>query len=312
MQVDSVWFASVTRTDENSGTDSGIGFVITTGNADLLAHEFIEDTPQKDFERGQANVYEVDASATDLDDSAIAEMAFRLANLGSDQWRPEVVMAWGVSNRPGRDPNVAPIAFETDIDVRLSSGPQDIKRGAVPSMLIHPAVDAGGQFDITDVVLIVQTRGTPDDGFSIRASATQNPEDVQAGTDDAITLQIVRDGIPVLNREVPNTPQLDLEAGQANLYVLPTAAAFSRNELDTGSIVLRISGHDSWVPARLFLFGIGADTGTRRPVVPLVHLDEWPFGRLSTDTGEGKPEVVLPILALGSEPFSGSGTLAPN
>lgn len=50
----------------------------------------------------------------------------------------------------------------------------------------------------------------------------------ELGTDNHIELQIVANGALVLNHTFGDTEQADLEAGQANLYVIPAPVSFTR------------------------------------------------------------------------------------
>jgi len=122
-----------------------------------------------------------------------------------------------------------------------------------------------------------------------------------AGTDDPIRLQIITsDGRLVVDHIFDeDTPQDDLERGQANFYYVPVINSFNRTELNSDSVTLSIIGKDAWIPDRLFLFGLSDDEFVRDKVefvVPLVHLPEWPLGTLSGDSKEGKKSVPLPLV----------------
>ena len=58
--INDLWFAMLTRSVENAGTDSAVNLVVTQGGNDRLNHSFSENTPQEDQERGQANLYNLD------------------------------------------------------------------------------------------------------------------------------------------------------------------------------------------------------------------------------------------------------------
>jgi hypothetical protein len=68
--------------------------------------------------------------------------------------------------------------------------------------------------------------------------------------------------------------------------------------LNNESIRLRIKGDDAWLPASFFIFGLDKElpSSFSQSVTPLVHLEDWPFGWMSTDMQEGAKEVTLPLL----------------
>ena len=119
-----------------------------------------------------------------------------------------------------------------------------------------------------------------------------------AGTDDTITLKITDTfGRVVVEETIADTFQNDLEQGEANFYYVEVSGGIIRTNLDGNSIQLSINGDDAWRPASVFLFGLDAREGeTVTVVTPLVHLPEWPFGTLSTDGGEGRASVALPVV----------------
>jgi hypothetical protein len=79
--------------------------------------------------------------------------------------------------------------------------------------------------------------------------------------------------------------------------------AILKGNLNDQSIQLSINGDDAWLPASLFLFGLDArESETVKLVTPLVHLTEWPFGFLSTDSTEGTASVALPLVNATSGP----------
>ena len=118
------------------------------------------------------------------------------------------------------------------------------------------------------------------------------------GTNDAINLTVRNsDSVPVVNFDIPNTSQDEQESGQANMYFVPAVAPFTRNDLSR--ISLSIAGEDAWRPDSMFIFGLdGPAQSTERPtfLAPLVHLPNWPFSDLSTNTNEGQPTIQLPLL----------------
>lgn len=129
-----------------------------------------------------------------------------------------------------------------------------------------------------------------------------------AGTESTIQLELTfPQGHEVTLSPPGDTPQNDLEQGQANFYILPPQGVFGipggarRSILE--SVVLRILGEDLWLPSSLFLFGLPfrSDTpGVPRPefIMPLVHIPNWDLGGLSRDRTEGRESVVLPLATI--------------
>lgn len=287
--LNKVWFAMRTRTATNTSgdpqTDSPIGLVINENGIDRLNHIFSEDTPQKDQEAGQANLYSVDA---DVETDELDNSSVRVSNLGGDQWSPEVLYIWGEGRRfADFNTEIIPVAIETDIITKLSAGVED--RSAVPSMPLRLVAKGNRRMQIRRLMLIVMTEGVPHTGIIAHAHAPSE-------TNDPIELEITNASGLVVKYEVPKTPQLDLERGQANLYFVPASVPFSQQSLRQNSIVLRIKGDDAWQPSKVFLFGLDDAAGRPESMVPLVHISQWNLGWLSTDTGEGREEIILPLI----------------
>ena len=99
------------------------------------------------------------------------------------------------------------------------------------------------------------------------------------------------------NLGVRQTAQDDQETGQANLYFVPVDVPFARNDLDPGAVTITTAGNDEWLPANMFVLGLDG-LGQERPtfLAPLVHIRNWQLGSLSTQAGEGKPTVTLPLV----------------
>ena len=117
------------------------------------------------------------------------------------------------------------------------------------------------------------------------------------GTESPIGLSINESGTERLNRRFSgDTPQEDLERGQANLYFIPVSVAFTLRSLRNDSIRLPIKGGDAWSPSKLFLFGFDDASGRPKSIVPLVHLPQWDLGQLGTDGGEGREQETLPLV----------------
>jgi hypothetical protein len=119
-----------------------------------------------------------------------------------------------------------------------------------------------------------------------------------AGTDDLLHLRITTlDGRVVVDHDMRDTDQEDQERGEANMYFVPVITPFSKSELGEGSVELSIRGDDAWLPASFFIFGANDErTAFPEQVEPLVHVETWGFGNMSTDEDEGTPSVVLPLV----------------
>jgi len=300
--LERVWFATVTRNRARAGTDSPIGLVLNVNGVDRLNQLFPNRTPQKDLERGQANLYPLDVSAVGIDEDQLDSSYVRVGILRPDAWEPELIFVWGERSVRLSDPEVAPIAFDTSIEFRLNSGPRAafltprFPIAEAPSMPIRRAVRGGASTRITQVMLIVETIGARDEGGIFGSVTTKDV--AEAGTDDPLELEIVNADGTVLRQQIPDTPQADLENNQANIYFLSASIPFNRRSLGSDSITLRILGDDAWFPRRLFLFGLDGDAPSGGPsaIVPLVYQPDWDLGRLSTDSNEGSSEIQLPTL----------------
>ncbi len=292
--LNKLWFAMLTeaRNSRDPGTDSPIGLVINESGTERLNHTFSEDTPQDDQERGQANLYPLEVVGRNIDKEELSNSSVRVGNLGGDQWEPELLYIWGEARSLPFGTEIVPIAIETNITTKLSTDTDDA--GAVPSMPVRLVARGGNDMTINRVMLLVMTAGIPHTGIVAHGHA---PDE----TDDPIELEIVNDAGIAVKFEIPDTPQKDLERGQANLYLIPVSVPFTKRSLNDSSIKLRIKGDDAWTPSRLFLFGLDDASGRPESIVPLVHLPEWNLGKLSTDTSEGKEEETLPVVR---EPFT--------
>jgi hypothetical protein len=274
-----VYFAMLTHAYDNAGTDSAINLVINQRGVDVVNHRF-GDTPQADQERGQANLYSIPVISL-VDDDAMDAGSARVEILGDDAWEPEVLFLWGIT-RDTVPRRVVPLAIETDIGRSLSTNDP----GAFPSMPIRSVQAGDAAMEIRRLLLVLITDGSIVNGMI----------ESDDGTDNRIALQIVANNELVVQHVIPDTPQDDLEPLQANLYWIPVIVPFTRDSLDIGAIRLSIDGTDMWLPQSLSLFGLDYYDTSPDQIVPLVHLDPWELGALSTDSGEGSAEVILPLL----------------
>lgn len=115
--------------------------------------------------------------------------------------------------------------------------------------------------------------------------------DEDAGTDSPITLVCNVAGVDRIYHTVTDTPQADLDKGQANLYEIPVPSGLVKDDLREGSFRLEIRGPDWWRPERVFVIAI--DKQGKNHV--LVSIPDWVQGGLSTDTSEGKTSYPLPL-----------------
>jgi hypothetical protein len=269
----------LTRDIENAGTDDLIALTIDGVEFRFSYGGTIGDTPQDDQERGQANQYDLildpetqHTVPENLNDSSIEIQIF-----GDDAWRPEHTVVWGERFNGGA---VIPLAIETDITASLSTDPSEAEAASLPLRLVGHGTD---DLPISRLLMIMTTADRRD-----------------CGTDDTINLSITVDGAKVVDFDTPDTPQMDQEEGQANLYFAPVISQFRLRDLSEDSIVLSTNGTDAWCLERFFLFGLDSETGRPAFLVPLVSVpDQWPsrLSPLSKDPNEGKESIHLPILA---------------
>ncbi|MEV6648898.1 hypothetical protein [Amycolatopsis sp. NPDC051371] len=289
-QLQNIYLATLTRSATNSGTNSKITLVVNQRGVDRLNHTF-GDTVQADQEKGQANLYQLDVRNKGIDSERLTEGSVRVGTLGDDEWRPEILFLWGTgpvsSNAPGLPPPVVPLAIETSITTRLSTNDSN----AVPSMTVRPIRTRSNMF-INRLLFIVTTAWEPgrwETGIS-------DPGPSGKGTNDRVEIEIFAEGSLAVKHVISDTPQDDLEPGQVNMYDIPVAVPFRRSSMGTNSVRLSITGTDLWLPLRVYLFGMDALEGHPGAIVPLVHIDNWGIVPLSTDTEEGNPRVVLPLV----------------
>ena len=264
-----LWVAMLTHNTRDAGTDSPTMIIINQYGIDRLHHTFL-DTAQRDQEQGEANLYGINVVGP-VDPDHLTDSSVRVAIRGDNLWEPEHYVVWG--EQP-QEPRVVPIAIETDMNMGLST---DRREGhlSLPLRL----VDLGSsEMGISRLLMLMTTADVEN-----------------AGTDDTIELQITdAAGSIIVDYDVPDTPQQDQERAQANFYFVPVGSRFTKNDLNAGSIRLRIQGSDAWLPQSFFLFGLDGAAGRPGSLVPLVHIPNWTLGWMSTDPGEGESSVILP------------------
>ena len=179
------------------------------------------------------------------------------------------------------DGAIFPLAAETDITKRLSTDP-DEGNALLPLRTVGQGVGAA-----FTRLLFMMTTVDGDDPFV----------NADTGTNDAINLTVrnsavFRSSIST-SRTLPSTNK-----NPGSKHVLRNRLApFTRNDLSR--ISLSIAGEDAWRPDSIFIFGLdGPAQSTERPtfLAPLVHLPNWPFSDLSTNTNEGQPTIQLPLV----------------
>ena len=282
-----MWIGMLTRDVEDGGTHSSIVLTLGIDGVDHLNHTFA-NTDQKDQERGQANVYEVDLRGTNIEARALTDSSIRIGIRGDDAWRPEHLVMWGQRRgRPGRfDAEIIPLAIETDITKVLST---DSSEGPI-SLPLRLVSHGGSGTVIRRLLMLMVTQGTADDD-----SIFTDPNPV-FGTENSLEIQMVSPSGLVALFEIANTTQDDLDSGVANLYTAPVIVPFAKRDLDEDALTLRIKGTDDWWPASFFLFGLDAPNGRPSALVPLSHLPQWPFGVMRADATTGAASVTLPLL----------------
>ena len=282
--VDYHYFATLTRTGGDAGTDSVVNLIVTSDGTDIFDHRF-EDSRQEDQERGKVNLYKMEGR--------ISDATVRVGILGDDAWEPELLFLWSTDERAD-DPSrrIVPLKIETDVQTKLSTNDP----GAAQSMPIRSTANPELRVPVQRLLLIVETvQDSSDSGVSFGSGMVLAPDAVaDSGTDDEIRLQVVANGALVLDEVIGDTPQDDLEPDQVNIYFIPVAIPFTREGLEKDAIRLSIRGSDAWRPRSLFVFGLFV-RGERTYVMPLVHEDPWVQGSLSTDSNEGQSQVILPL-----------------
>ena len=288
-QIDTLSIGMITTVGSDSGTDSSIVLIINEGGEPLDAVHFtLPDTAQNDQEEGQANLYQIALSDTTphegrtFDTQKLNDSSVRVGIRGSDAWSCGSCFVWGRS----QDGIIVPLA--------LNVAKQGFKASEQPVAGLSTDPDEGR---ISFCVKRVQP-GNDFTGVTRLILLLTTADQDNAETDNTITLKITDTlGQVLCNQTFTDTFQDDLERAQANFYYADVSGAIIKTNLTDQSIELSINGDDAWLPSSLFLFGLDAREGeTVTFVTPLVHLTEWPFGFLSTDTTEGTPSVTLPLV----------------
>jgi hypothetical protein len=289
--IATIYTAMLTRSSDNSGTDSSIELVMNVQGRDFLQYTF-PDTSQNDQGQGQANLYSLaifNDAGVGLDPKLIPATYYRVGIRGDDSWRPEHFFIWGITN--DKIPFVVPLAIGLDLTT------SNLERNGGASSNVDQIVLSTSQ-EKGDLTFPVPLVGIGNNATLIKrlifVMTTADQDD--AGTDDTITLKVAGDDGLLVNFVVPDTPQAEQDRGQANFYIIPVPPGFIKRSLQPDAITISIDGSDAWLPASMFLFGLDTEEGMPTTIVPLVSLRDWPFGALSTDDNEGQPEITLPVL----------------
>jgi hypothetical protein len=260
----------LTKNFENSGTNSHIVLIVNQNGIDKVNDPY-GNTSQDDQEKGQANVYGQYVEDDEISRENLNNSSFRIAIQGNDAWRPEHYFIWGYDKD---DEVICPLAVEMDINTTLST---DYSEGVI-SLPIRSVAIGSNNMVIRRLAIFVVTRDTGN-----------------AGTNSPVNLQINSGGNLIFNYDFPDTPQKDLERGQANLYIAPVGIPFRKRDLDDQSLLLSIKGTDFWLPHSMTIFGLNQDSDRPTAMVTLSY-KTWTFqGHMSTDPAEGDASVVLPL-----------------
>jgi hypothetical protein len=287
-RIDTLWIGVRTGSGDG-GTDSPIVLIVNEGGQAVDAVHFpLPDTAQDDQEADQANLYRIDLNdetprhGRTFDPQKLNDSSVRIGIRGDDAWQPGSCFIWGRQV----DGAIIPLA--------MNVVKQGFKSSELPTMSISTDSDEGRtSFGVKRV-----QPGTEFTGVRRLILLLTTADRVDADTDDTITLTITdKFGQVPVNHTFTDTFQDDLERAQANFYYVEVEGGIIKTNLTAGSIRLTINGDDAWLPSSLFLFGLdGREDEPVTFVTPLVHLTEWPFGFMSTDSSEGVASVVLPLV----------------
>jgi hypothetical protein len=262
--IRNLWVATLTNTQSDSGSESDLVVIMNQDGLDVVHR----DLSFGSAETGGGKLYRHEISEARL----LPENYYmRIGTRGSDAWRPSLIAAWGERFTTG---NVVPLGYHEGIDTVLSTASSE---GRI-SLPVRPI--GRGTVLIRRVMLVT--------GTNLGDSATDSPIHVRIVTATA-------GPVTVVDHTIPDTSQDDLEAAQGNVYFLPVIGNFTRNHLNSSSIVLSINGNDAWLPVAVMMFGLDTASGQPRVMTPLVHAHPWGFGALSKDAGEGVESVALPL-----------------
>jgi len=298
MFIDQLWLATLTKDQDDAGTDADqLNVVVNIGGTDVVDTNFdflTTDGPLSSgfgpddenwLGQGQGALSGSIVSAVlggkpldaPLDANQLTNSSVRVGNRSDDAWGPSDILLFGTINAGdgNQKESYVALAIETEIEHWLSTDNTEGKL-TMPLRLVG--------------------RGTSDTLIHRVLLLTFTPGNGDKDTDDPIALQISTNTGIVLNQRITDTAEDDLEPTMGNWYVLEAATPFSRNQIFAGGkIILSIEGSDAWQPQCVFLFGLDTPDGRPNNVVTLCGFPDWNLGVLSTDSGEGKSHVDLPL-----------------
>ena len=295
MRLTRLWTAMLTRQRQDAETDSSINLSVNTNGTERLNHTF-PATQQTDQEQGIANLYDVDVANRGILTEQLTDSSIRLGINGDDAWRPQHVFVFGEA--AGQRSETLALAMETDITKQLST---DSSEGP-SSMPLRLVGHGGANLQIRRLFILIRSVGSDqkeEDG-SIFGSASPH----QFSTDGPLEIQIVSQARLVVLFQIRDTPQKNLEFAEANFYTMPVIIPFTRAQLGSDSITLRIMGMDDYAPLSLFIFGADRATGRPTSLVPLVSIPDWKaagLGVIDFDPTNGTGSITLPLAALPTE-----------
>jgi hypothetical protein len=294
--VEKLWLATLTRNQDDAGTDAGaLNLTIDINGEDVadIDFGFMNGSgplsgglgPNSGWlDQGQAAI----AGGTyndpgeplpnPTDSNLLTNSSIRLGIRDDDAWGPQHVLVFGQTQPEFVPSQIIALAMETDLTNWLSTDPSD-GGNANLTMPIRLVGSGTATTLIRKVLLLVYT------------SSGRNVE-----TDSPIHLQITAGGAIVADQTIVDTPQDDLEQYTANWYQVDVAVPFTKADVvANGGIRLSILGDDAWLPSQVFVFGLDTENGRPSEVVTLVALPQWDLGQLSTDPSEGESSIDLPV-----------------
>lgn len=265
-----LWVALLTHRDKDSETRGTVTLSITVDGQRLLNQVL----PRLQLQ-ARASLYKFNVEGKRINSETLTASSVRLQISGSngdDAWKPERFFLWGEEAPPPfSDLGIFPLAIEMGFREELST---DADEG-VPSVPLRLVRKGNTDMSINRLLILLAT---------------------EIGSKNSLEVQIVSNDRLVALCEIKDTSQRDLQASSSSFYTMPVILPFTRSSLTNESITLRIKGGmDNWKPRRFFLFGLNDATGRPESIVPLVHLQEWPFGTMSPDTTNGIASVTLPL-----------------
>lgn len=300
MEISRLWAGMLTRDLVNAETDSSITLSINIDGAERLPPHTLQSRTQRDQNRGEANLYEVNVEGRNIVPEELDPSSIRVSILGRDAWRPEHFMVWGERvSLPGGLENI-PMAIETEITTPISADPNE----GPSSFPLRPVGRGNRNMQINRLFMLMTTGGSPGGGVL-------GTPDSFHGSISPLEIQIVSEENLVALFEFRGIPERHLRSGNANFYAAPVIVPFTRSKLDDSSITLRLKGFDGWEAAGFFLFGLDTQIGRPEFLVPLVHLPEWPHGIMQGDAASGVASVTLPLVPDRSAPGNGGVVVAP-